>query len=97
MDGVPWTFTVRAGARRDERGSVLVLILRSPFETRIGTCPIELWEDGEPDLAELHAASVPVGASRGRELENHGEHGARPGEDEDGNGGGSQPLPTDPD
>jgi hypothetical protein len=64
-DGRRWTFRLRPEVRKEEAKTHVTLVLETPGEVRIVTCPRNEWESASPDLAELLARSLPGGASRG--------------------------------
>jgi hypothetical protein len=67
--GIPWTFVERKRVRREEADRFIVIMASSPFETRVIRCEREQWDTDTPDFAELLAASLPAGGSRGSHAE----------------------------
>jgi hypothetical protein len=74
-NGVAWTFTQRAQVRGSEALTHVALLITSPWETRIVSCPRTEWESESPDYARLLEQSLPTGGSRGVD---------RPGSESDG-------------
>lgn len=65
-NGVTWTFTPRAQVRESEEGTHVTLLIESPWESRVASCPRGEWEVEKPDYQRILADSVPTGGSRGR-------------------------------
>jgi len=74
-NGVAWTFAQRAHVRGSEALTHVALLITSPWETRIVSCPRTEWESESPDYARLLEQSLPTGGSRGVD---------RPGAESDG-------------
>jgi hypothetical protein len=66
-NGVVWTFTQRPQVREGEEQTHVALMIESPWESRVVSCPRAEWETAQPDYARLLGGSVPVGGSRGRD------------------------------
>jgi hypothetical protein len=64
-DGRTWTFRRRPEVRRDEVDTHVTLLVESLGWVRVVSCLSSEWESPQPDLANLLARAVPVGASRG--------------------------------
>jgi hypothetical protein len=62
-NGRRWTVSPRPYVRKDESGHV-TLELVSDAETRVVSCPREMWESADVDFATLLLRSVPSGAGR---------------------------------
>ena len=65
-NGVTWTFTLRGQVRESEEGTHVTILIESPWEARVASCPRAEWEVETPDYLRILAGSVPTGGSRGR-------------------------------
>jgi len=69
-NGVTWVFTPRGQVRQSEEGTHVTLLIESPWESRVASCPRSEWVVEKPDYLRILADSVPAGGSRGRSAPN---------------------------
>jgi hypothetical protein len=68
-DGRTWVFHPRPEVRHEEADTHVTLLVESLGWVRVVSCLRAEWESPAPDLAGLLARAVPVGASRGVDVE----------------------------
>jgi len=52
--------------RQSEEATHVTLVIESPWESRVASCPRGEWEVATPDYLRILADSLPAGGSRGR-------------------------------